>query len=80
VPRDFLLEVLADGTKFVVIQRWLKREGDVVVEGEPVIEVEGDKTTFEISAPVSGTLLELVVTEGDEVRVGALLGIIEERS
>jgi len=38
--------------------RWLKRAGETVAKGEPIMEVETDKTTVEIEASVSGTLSE----------------------
>ncbi len=42
-----------------IVSRWLKRKGDSVSAGDVVAEIETDKTTFEISAPVAGTILEL---------------------
>jgi pyruvate dehydrogenase E2 component (dihydrolipoamide acetyltransferase) len=54
---------------------WLKQQGDQVVEGEPIVEVEADKANHELEAPASGTL-EIVAAEGDEVEVGGLLARI----
>jgi pyruvate dehydrogenase E2 component (dihydrolipoamide acetyltransferase) len=50
--------------------RWLKREGDAVAKGEPVMEVETDKVTVEIEATDSGTLGGVSAREGDEIQVG----------
>ncbi len=51
------------------ISRWLKRRGDSVSAGDIVAEIETDKATFEVSAPVSGTVLEIFFDEGALVPV-----------
>ena len=50
--------------------RWLKRDGESVTKGEPIMEVETDKVTVEIPSPDSGILGGLLIKEGDEVPVG----------
>lgn len=50
--------------------RWLKREGESVTKGEPVMEIETDKVTVEIPSPDSGILGGILIKEGDEVPVG----------
>ncbi|MES0359431.1 MAG: dihydrolipoamide acetyltransferase family protein [Anaerolineales bacterium] len=57
---------------------WLKVEGAVVVEGEPIMEVETDKATVEIEAAGSGTLGGVRAQEGDEVPVGQVIAWILE--
>lgn len=52
-----------------LITRWLKAVGDLVVEGDILCEVETDKALLEVESPVSGTLLALFFSEGDEVPV-----------
>jgi pyruvate/2-oxoglutarate dehydrogenase complex dihydrolipoamide acyltransferase (E2) component len=59
------------------IERWLKQVGDGVQRGEPIAEVETDKATVEMEATVSGTLAEIVVSEGTTVAVGAVIAVIE---
>ena len=61
------------------IVRWLKSEGDTVVKGEPLVEVETDKVDVSIEAPANGTLSQRTVGEGDVVQVGGLVGVIEPR-
>jgi pyruvate dehydrogenase E2 component (dihydrolipoamide acetyltransferase) len=58
------------------LMRWLKHEGELVVKGEPLMEVETDKATVEIEAPASGTLSQVRVKEGDEVPVGQVIALI----
>jgi pyruvate dehydrogenase E2 component (dihydrolipoamide acetyltransferase) len=60
------------------ITRWVKVKGDVVAAGEVVAEIETDKTTFEITAPVDGTLLEAFFDEGALVPVFTNLCVIGE--
>ena len=57
---------------------WLKVEGEDVVEGEPVMEVETDKATVEIEALASGILGGVRAQEGDEVPVGQVIAWILE--
>ncbi|MEE9199449.1 MAG: dihydrolipoamide acetyltransferase family protein [Dehalococcoidia bacterium] len=58
------------------VVRWLKAKGDTVNRGEPIVEVETDKATVEVEAFGSGLLREILVTEGDTVPVGQVIGVI----
>jgi 2-oxoisovalerate dehydrogenase E2 component (dihydrolipoyl transacylase) len=72
-------ESVTEGT----VGRWLKRPGDVVAKYEPLLEVITDKVDSEVPAPVAGTLLEILVAEGETVRVGTLIariGLADEAS
>jgi pyruvate dehydrogenase E2 component (dihydrolipoyllysine-residue acetyltransferase) len=55
---------------------WLKKAGDAVKKGEPLMEVETDKATVEVEAPASGVLQNVTAKEGDEVPVGKTIAII----
>lgn len=59
------------------IVRWLKREGDPVKAGEPVLEIETEKITCEVEAPANGVINKVLQPEGSVVPVGALLALIE---
>ena len=74
---DFVLGALSTEMEYATIQRWLVAEGDDVTAGAPIVEVEADKASYELEAPVSGMLAEIVAEEGDEVKVGALLAVID---
>lgn len=56
--------------------RWLKREGESVSKGEPLMEVETDKATVEVESPASGTLSSVTAVEGDDVAVGKPIAMI----
>src|ERR1700731_932280 len=60
-----LADTLVEGT----LGQWLKHVGDEVRQGEPLASIETDKVTTEISSPGSGTLLEVLVAEGQTVPV-----------
>jgi pyruvate dehydrogenase E2 component (dihydrolipoamide acetyltransferase) len=67
---------LGQGMESGTIVRWLKTEGDQVSKGEPLYELDTDKVTQEVEAEVDGTLVRIVVPEG-EVEVGATVATIE---
>jgi 2-oxoglutarate dehydrogenase E2 component (dihydrolipoamide succinyltransferase) len=58
------------------ISRWLKQIGEPVKLYEPILEVETDKVTTEVTAAGEGTLLKLYANEGDVVKAGALIAFI----
>src|SRR5688500_4856373 len=60
------------------VLRWLKNEGDAVASGETLVELETDKITVEVPAPRAGSLARRAVTEGTVVKVGDLLGEVDE--
>jgi pyruvate/2-oxoglutarate dehydrogenase complex dihydrolipoamide acyltransferase (E2) component len=64
-------------TKAVVV-RWLKHEGDRVKTGEPLVELETEKISYELEAPFSGILTKLLAHETAEVPVGDPLCEIAE--
>ncbi len=55
------------------VLRWLKREGDLVRVGEPVVELETEKVSYELESPVAGVLLRIVAAENVPVPVGGPL-------
>ncbi|GLR67465.1 hypothetical protein GCM10010909_21460 [Acidocella aquatica] len=59
------------------IVRWLKAVGDKVEVGEMLLEVEAAKTTVEIPAPGSGTLIEILVEEGNTTAVRNHIATLE---
>ena len=74
---DVRLPRLADTVVEGTVTHWLKRTGEVVQEGEPLVEVETDKVNTELESPASGTLVEIVAQEGETVPVDALLARID---
>jgi 2-oxoglutarate dehydrogenase E2 component (dihydrolipoamide succinyltransferase) len=69
---------LGESVTEATVAKWFKQVGEEVQADEPIVELETDKVTLELNAPASGSLSEIVVEEGGEVEVGAVLGSIEE--
>jgi pyruvate/2-oxoglutarate dehydrogenase complex dihydrolipoamide acyltransferase (E2) component len=77
---ELKLQAVSEEMEYGTIARWLKAEGDDVTAGEAVVEVEAEKVTSELEAPVTGVLERIVAAEGDEIRVGATIAIFAESS
>src|ERR1700678_95227 len=66
-------ESVVEGT----IAKWLVKEGDVVVEDQPLVEISTDKVDTEIPSPGAGRIAKIVAAEGETLPVGATLAVIE---
>ena len=73
------LPELAEGMAAATLSTWLKKPGDPVAAGEPIAEVETDKTTVELEAPADGVLADIRVAAGAEaVAVGTVLALVRK--
>lgn len=75
---EVVMPRLDPGMQSGKIVEWLKREGDFVQKGEPIVVVEGEKTTFEVEASSSGVLTKILVDVGFDVPVTQPLAVIGE--
>ncbi len=66
-------ESVVEGT----ILKWLVKEGDVVAEDQPLVEISTDKVDTEIPSPGAGRIAKIVAAEGETIPVGAKLAVIE---
>ena len=73
---DVVVPVLGESVVEATVSKWIKKQGDYVEVDDPIIELETDKVTLEVPASVSGILENTMVSEGDTVEVGAVLGTI----
>ena len=73
---DVVVPVLGESVVEATVSKWIKKQGDYVEIDDPIIELETDKVTLEVPASVSGILENTMVSEGDTVEVGAVLGTI----
>jgi pyruvate dehydrogenase E2 component (dihydrolipoamide acetyltransferase) len=69
---------LGNSVEECIVTRWAKKKGDTVSAGELVVDIETDKATFELTAPVGGTILETFFDEGALVPVFTNLFVIGE--
>src|SRR5438128_6345195 len=67
---------LSDSMETGKILRWLKKEGEEVKKGEPLVEIESDKANIEVEAYASGKLSKIVVPEGESAPIGAVIAEI----
>ena len=74
-----LLPQLGENVTKATVSYWYVQEGASVVEGSDLVEVATDKATFNVPAPCSGTLLELIAHEGGTVEPGEVLAVIENQ-
>jgi 2-oxoglutarate dehydrogenase E2 component (dihydrolipoamide succinyltransferase) len=70
----------SDESDEVRILRWLKERGAKVQKGEALLEVETDKVNVEIGSPADGLLQQINAKEGDFVKFGAVVAVIEPDS
>ena len=75
---NVLMPRIDPGMQTGKIVEWLKKEGEFVQKGEPILVVEGEKTTFEIEAPDSGVLNKILVEVGTDVQVTQPVAVIGE--
>jgi pyruvate dehydrogenase E2 component (dihydrolipoamide acetyltransferase) len=78
MPHEVIMPMLGMAQETGLIVSWLKRVGDPVKAGEPLMEVETDKTTMEVEAARDGFLVAIRVEAGVEVPVGQVVGVISE--
>jgi 2-oxoglutarate dehydrogenase E2 component (dihydrolipoamide succinyltransferase) len=60
------------------IAKWLKKAGDHVEVGDPLVELETEKTNLELSAEKRGVITSIARNEGDDVKIGELLAVVDE--
>lgn len=60
------------------VARWLKKEGDRVEVGEPVVELETEKIDLEVNADTAGVIASIRRKEGEDVKIGELLAVVDE--
>ena len=74
---EIKVPTLGESVSSATIARWLKQPGESVSADEPVVELETDKVSVEVTSPEAGVLGPHEVAEGAEVEVGALLSVVE---
>src|SRR5262245_52559904 len=75
---EIKLPILGENVESGVVVNVLVSEGDEVAEGQPVIELETEKATVEVPASASGRVKEIGVKEGETIKVGQVILVLEE--
>src|SRR3954447_22442577 len=75
---DIVVPPLGESVVEATVLNWLKKEGDTVAEGDPVVELETDKVNMEVYAPRAGVLGSIGKPAGATVAIGESLGTVNE--
>ena len=78
MSEKILVPVLGESITEATVAKWLKNKGERVKVDEPIVELETDKVNLEVPSAVNGILTEISAKDGDVVKVGAVLGLIDE--
>jgi 2-oxoglutarate dehydrogenase E2 component (dihydrolipoamide succinyltransferase) len=78
MPANIVVPEVGESIVDARVAKWLRKEGDVVAAGDPLVELETDKIDLEVGAPQAGVLSRIQRKDGDDVKVGEVLGVIEE--
>jgi 2-oxoglutarate dehydrogenase E2 component (dihydrolipoamide succinyltransferase) len=74
---EILMPALSPTMEEGKLAKWLVKEGDVVAEDQPLVEISTDKVDTEIPSPGAGRIAKIVAAEGQTLPVGATLAVIE---
>ena len=77
---DIVVPEMGESIVDARVAKWFKKEGDAVVVGEPLVELETDKVDIEVAAPQSGVLGKIAFAQGSDVKIGDVLGSVAEGS
>lgn len=78
LQKEIIVPPMGESISEATIARWLKNKGENVALDEPVVELETDKVTLEVGAPVTGILTDVLAKQGETVNVGAIVGWVTE--
>ena len=79
VVTTMIMQRMSVAMEYGVILKWLKKEGDTVKKGDPVVEIFGEKNEFELEAPESGVILKLLCDVNDEIPISEPIAYIGEK-
>ena len=75
-----ILPELGQGIEKATVSFWFVKEGERVKEKDDLVELTTDKAAFNLPSPRAGTVTEIFFHEGDAVKVGELLALIQEEN
>ena len=75
---EVVVPALGESVTEATVAGWLKANGDIVAQDEPIVELETDKVTVEVNSPTAGVLDFANFEVGETVDVGAVLCVIKE--
>ncbi len=75
---DVIMPEIGEDITQATISFWHIEEGEKINEGDDLVEMVTDKATFNVPAPVTGVLSKIMFEEGQTVKVGEVIAIIQE--
>jgi len=78
MPTELKVPAVGESVTEVQIGTWLKTVGDGVAADEAVVEIESDKATVELPAPIAGFVARILKKAGETAQVGEVIGYLEE--
>jgi 2-oxoglutarate dehydrogenase E2 component (dihydrolipoamide succinyltransferase) len=78
MPANIVVPEVGESIVDARVAKWLRKEGETVAVGDPLVELETDKIDLEVSAPQGGVLKRIDRKDGEDVKVGEVLGVIDE--
>ena len=78
MPANVVVPEVGESIVDARVAKWLKKEGDAVNVGDALVELETDKIDLEVAAPQAGVLGKITHGDGADVKVGDVIGVIEE--
>ena len=78
MPSNIVVPEVGESIVDARVAKWLRKEGEVVSVGDPLVELETDKIDLEVAAPQGGVLKRIDRKDGEDVKVGEVLGVIED--
>ncbi|MGH9310351.1 MAG: 2-oxoglutarate dehydrogenase complex dihydrolipoyllysine-residue succinyltransferase [Vicinamibacterales bacterium] len=78
MPANIVVPEVGESIVDARVAKWLRKQGDVVAAGDPLVELETDKIDLEVGAPQAGVLSRIDRQDGEDVKVGEVLGVIDE--
>ncbi len=74
-----IMQRMSVAMEYGVILKWLKKEGDKVKQGEPIVEIFGEKNEFELESPTDGILLKILCEVDDEIPISEPIAYIGKK-
>jgi pyruvate dehydrogenase E2 component (dihydrolipoamide acetyltransferase) len=74
-----IMQRMSVAMEYGVILKWLKKEGDTVKQGDPIVEIFGEKNEFELESPVNGVLLKILCEVDDEIPISEPIAYIGKK-
>jgi 2-oxoglutarate dehydrogenase E2 component (dihydrolipoamide succinyltransferase) len=78
MPANIVVPEVGESIVDARVAKWLRKEGETVAVGDPLVELETDKIDVEVSAPQGGVLKRIDRKDGEDVKVGEVLGVIDD--